>query len=52
MRDSMVKALSTLHTAVYRATRGRLGTRLVSNDMLLLTTTGRRTGAHHTVPLL
>jgi len=52
VRDSMVKALSTLHTTMYRATRGRLGTRLVSNDMLLLTTTGRRTGAHHTVPLL
>lgn len=52
MRDSMVKALSTFHTTLYRATGGRLGTRLVSNDMLLLTTSGRRTGTHHTIPLL
>ena len=52
VRDSTVKALSTLHATIYRTTRGLLGTRLVSNDMLLLTTTGRRTGAQHTVPLL
>ncbi len=36
----------------YRATGGRVGRRLVDNDMLLLTTTGRRTGSRHTVPLL
>ena len=36
----------------YRATGGRIGKRLVANDMMLLTTTGRRTGARHTVPLL
>jgi deazaflavin-dependent oxidoreductase (nitroreductase family) len=37
---------------VYRLTRGLVGRRLVHNDMLLLTTRGRRTGAAHTVPLL
>lgn len=37
---------------VYKATRGRVGQRLVDNDMLLLTTTRRSTGAEHTVPLL
>lgn len=52
MRDSHVKWLSTLHTATYRATRGRVGRRLVDNDMLLLTTTGQTTGTHHTIPLL
>lgn len=29
-----------------------MGSRLVDNDMLLLTTTGRDTGRDHTVPLL
>lgn len=52
MRDATAKHLSTLHTFLYRLTRGRIGHRLVNNDMLLLTTTGRRTGDKHTVPLL
>ncbi len=52
MRDSTVKWLSRLHSGVYRVTGGRIGTRLVDNDMLLLTTTGRNTGSLHTVPLL
>ncbi len=47
-----MKWLSTFHTAVYRTTGGRIGPRLVHNDMLLLTTTGRKTGTEHTVPLL
>lgn len=36
----------------YRTTGGRVGRRLVNNDMLLLTTTGRSSGRDHTVPLL
>jgi len=52
MRDGTAKNLSTLHTLLYRATRGRVGKRLVDNDMLLLSTTGRHTGKTHTVPLL
>jgi deazaflavin-dependent oxidoreductase (nitroreductase family) len=52
MRDRTAKQLSTLHTLLYRATRGRIGRRLVDNDMLLLTTTGHTTGKKHTVPLL
>ena len=52
MRDRTAKNLSTLHTFLYRATRGLIGRRLVNNDMLLLSTTGRRTGKIHTVPLL
>jgi len=46
------RALSFLHTAGYRLTRGRIGRRLVDNDMLLLTTTGRKSGKQRTVPLL
>lgn len=52
MRDTTARRLSRLHAFLYRLTRGALGQRLVRNDMLLLTTTGRRTGTPHTVPLL
>ena len=52
MRDGTAKALSAIHTMLYRFTGGRVGRRLVDNDMLLLTTTGRRSGESHTVPLL
>lgn len=41
-----------MHTVLYRATRGVVGRRLVDNDMLLLTTHGRKTARLHTVPLL
>lgn len=52
MRDRTAKSLSTLHTTLYRLTAGRLGRRLVANDMLLLSTKGRTSGKTHTVPLL
>jgi deazaflavin-dependent oxidoreductase (nitroreductase family) len=52
MRDGTAKTLSTVHTLAYRLTGGRIGRRLVNNDMLLLTTRGRMTGRPHTVPLL
>lgn len=42
---------SRIHRTVYEATGGRLGARLGWLPMLLLTTTGRRTGREHTVPL-
>lgn len=52
MRDVTARRLSRLHIFLYRATRGVLGRRLVHNDMLLLTTTGSRSGRRRTVPLL
>lgn len=52
MRDGTARRLSQLHTRLYRSTGGRVGKRLVNNDMLLLTTTGRVSGDPHTVPLL
>lgn len=52
MRDETARRLSRLHTWIFRMTGGRVGKRLVANDMLLLTTTGRVTGDPHTVPLL
>jgi len=52
VRDATARRLSALHRIVYRATNGRIGRRLVDNDMLVLTTTGRRSGSPHAVPLL
>lgn len=47
-----VRVLSRTHAVAYTLTKGRVGRRLAGNDMLLLTTTGRRTGTARTVPLL
>ena len=52
MHDASVKILSYVHTSLFRFTGGAVGSRLVNNDMLLLTTTGRSSGKGHTVPLL
>ena len=54
MRDATVKRVSALHRLALRATGGRLGRTLpgVGAPMLLLTTTGRRSGRARTVPLL
>lgn len=52
MQDRTAKYLSALHRVLYRTTRGAVGRRFVDNDMCLVTTTGRRTGKQHTVPLL
>ena len=52
MHDRTAKYLSTLHRVLYRSTRGAVGRRFVDNDMCLVTTTGRRSGKPHTVPLL
>jgi F420H(2)-dependent quinone reductase len=52
MHNTTVKVLSRFHSMLYRVSRGRIGTRLVGNDMLLLTTVGSSSGEPHTVPLL
>jgi deazaflavin-dependent oxidoreductase (nitroreductase family) len=39
------------HRAIYRMTNGRLGSSLVGRPMLLLTTTGRKSGEARTTPL-
>jgi deazaflavin-dependent oxidoreductase (nitroreductase family) len=40
-----------VHRGLYRATHGRIGARLAGLPMLLLTTTGRRSGDPRTTPL-
>jgi deazaflavin-dependent oxidoreductase (nitroreductase family) len=51
-RPFTIKAVSALHRVAYRLTRGRLGRNLGPHPILLLTTSGRRSGRPHTVPLL
>jgi len=46
-----VRGLSAIHRAVYQASGGRLGRRIAGMPVLLLSTTGRRTGRRRTVPL-
>jgi F420H(2)-dependent quinone reductase len=45
------RAAAKLHSFVYHATNGRVGGRMAGGRVLLLTTTGRKTGREHTVPL-
>jgi deazaflavin-dependent oxidoreductase (nitroreductase family) len=45
------QAFGHLHTWLYEATGGRVGARGGGRDMLLLTTTGRRSGEPRTLPL-
>jgi F420H(2)-dependent quinone reductase len=46
-----LRTMGALHRAVYRATGGRVGGRIWGLSILLLTTTGRRTGRLRTTPL-
>jgi len=48
----IVRVFSALNTAIYRASAGRVGSRLGRAPILLLTTSGRRSGQPRTVPLL
>lgn len=46
-----LKAMSALHQALYRASGGRVGGSIWGLRILLLTTTGRKTGTSRTTPL-
>lgn len=52
LANSMFRLVAAAHTAVYKATGGRVGGRIQGNPMLLLDTTGRKTGKKRTTPLL
>ena len=48
----LIRLFSRIHRVVYRVTRGRIGSRLFSAPVLLLTTKGRKSGKTQTTPLL
>ncbi len=48
----LMKTIGKIHHGLYRLTGGALGGRLAGNPMLLLTTTGRKSGKSRTTPLL
>ena len=51
--DFFVKPMSALNTWVFRASGGRLGSRFLRGaPVLLLTTTGRKSGEQRTTPLI
>ena len=51
LKDTVARGVTALHTQLYRRTGGRLGSQVGKTPMLLLTTTGRRSGQPRTVPL-
>ena len=46
------KWATKVHASLFRATNGRVGGRMVGSPVLLLVTTGRKTGRRRTTPLL
>jgi deazaflavin-dependent oxidoreductase (nitroreductase family) len=50
-RRFVQRAVTGAHTAIYRLTNGRIGHRLAATEAVLLTTTGRRSGAARVTPL-
>ncbi len=50
-RDCTARAVTAFHETAYRVTGGRVGGRVARMPVLLLTTTGRKTGRRRTTPL-
>lgn len=48
----MLKLVMSLATFLYRISGGRIGGKMNGGDVLLLTTTGRKTGKQRTLPLI
>src|SRR5262245_38065972 len=49
---ALQNAVTWIHSVLYRSSNGVIGGRIANSPVLLLTTTGRRTGRQRTVPLL
>ena len=49
---ALIKLFSAAHAFSYRLTGGRMGRRIAGAPVLLLTTTGRKSGKRRTAPLL
>ncbi len=48
----MFKVVAATHVALFRATHGRIGGSMMGGKVLLLTTTGSKTGKARTVPVM
>jgi deazaflavin-dependent oxidoreductase (nitroreductase family) len=51
LKDTMARAMALLHKEVYRRTGGKIGGQVGKTTMMLLTTTGRKSGEPRTTPL-
>ena len=52
MKKLFLKAVSSMHTALFRMTGGRRGGSMMNVPILLLTTKGRKSGTERTTPLM
>ena len=52
VKDTFSRAVMSLHTQLIRRTGGRVGGQMFKQPMMLLTTTGRRSGQPRVTPLL
>jgi len=49
--NQVKRLITATHTAVYRASKGKVGGKMGQANICLLTTTGRKSGAARTTPL-
>jgi deazaflavin-dependent oxidoreductase (nitroreductase family) len=52
VKDTLSRIATTLHTQLIRRTGGKLGGQMFKRPMVLLTTTGRKSGQPRVTPLL
>jgi deazaflavin-dependent oxidoreductase (nitroreductase family) len=48
IKDELGKAVNVVHQSLFKATSGRIGGRIMGMEALILTTTGRKSGAKRT----
>src|SRR5262245_11666200 len=51
MKDYFIKLFMKINAFLIRATRGRLGAQLGTQTILILTTTGRKSGKSRSIPI-
>ncbi len=51
MNKTLMKVIGIVHTSLYKASGGRLARNMRGSEVVLLTTTGRKSGKQRTTPL-